>query len=236
MDQVRIKLSVSYDGATPASVGWPDLRELLDRAVEALCALGGVSAGEIHVLDVQEGSVVPVLGLPPRAAVAARALARGPSRRWTPEQRRRVEPFYALMRERGATARIGARKLNDVVIPGPTDTYELKEQAELRGKVMRVGGNKGRVRMLFDLEGAVVCDAGREVAAELGKHLYKEVVVTGITTRDAKTLAMLGMTIHQVDPAVRRRSAAQAFRLIDEAVGEAGVGFDVLGAVKESRG
>lgn len=235
MDQIRIRLRVAYDGATPASVGWPDLREIVDLAVDALCALGELQPSEVHVLDMQTGSLVPVFGVPARARAAAQMLARGPTRRWSAEQRQRVEPLYAFARERSATLQIGARRLSPVLIPDPTESWALHERAELPGRVMRVGGNKGRVRIDFELDGPLVCDAGRDLSRELAKYLYQNVVVTGDTRRDPVTHALLGMTILGAQPANKKSSTAEAFRLIDEAVGGAGVGFDVLGAVRESR-
>lgn len=235
MDPVRLKLRFSRDGLTPATLGWPALRELIDVSAAALAGLGGFSTKDVHLLDVLSGSVVPLLGLPPEGRAAARRLSLGPTPRWTGEERAAVEPLYALVRAQGYTMQLGARVLRPVQIPSPTTTWELHERTSLRGVLQRVGGPEGVAVLVLEHEGTLSVKVGREQAKALGSYLYATLDLEVEATRDGVTGVIKHLTLQSFTPAPPKLSAAEAFRKLDEAVGGWGEGFDVLGAARGAR-
>lgn len=229
------KARIEREGLEPATLGWPELRSFIDVLLDAVASFDGPRPDQVSLSDIRRGSVTAVLQVSGPMTRSFELLRRGPSKAWSREQRRRVEPLYQFARRNQVEMSVGARVLRPVIIPDETRTWILREWGELTGKVMRVGGNEGRVRLDVEGEGPFICDAGEDAAKEVAHHLYERVVVSGDITRDVQTFALVRMTIHQVRGAPQRLPASEVFARIDAIVGNSLDGFDVLGAARAER-
>lgn len=235
MDAV-LKVRIEGEGVTAGTWSWPQLRDFMDTFIPALAAMpGGPRPTEVVLLRVAEGSVVPCLSVPASAVDAARALARGPKRGWSVEQRQRVEPFYAFTREHKATVSIGQRRFQPVVVPDSSSVWTLREHGEVRGRVHSVGGRALRAKIEIPAEGIVPCDGEAALICALGAEITRDVYVEGVLERDAATGALLGMQMHRWRQAPQRRSAKEALRAIRDLVGPSLDGFDVEAYVGKLR-
>lgn len=225
-DFVRVKLKLEYPGASLADFGWVELRDFMDALLGALASMPG-EPDVTHMMPVAvtNGSVVPVVQMPREALPAFRKLQAGPRPRWTRDMHRATQPLYAYLRDRNATVHAGVRTLKPFTVPDGSPRWQRHEQTTMLGKVHRAGGHEGKVEIVFEHDGRVVCEAGPELAARIANHLYQPIYVEGECVRDAGSGALLRFRIEDfrsgahVDP-------LEGLRRIHDLLGDALADFD----------
>ena len=224
-----IRLHLTGEGMNLEELGWPDLREFLDLIVDAIGAQpGGPKPNQVLPLAVKAGSAEPRLRVPRSAVGAVDRFRRGWNKNWTVEQRRSARPVYDFLEKRGARLETGVRKLQPLVLPKSLTDWEVVSMSSLQGEVTRAGGKQGNVEINFDRDGWVVCQAGRERARILGKHLYERVEVIGEARRDSVTGKLLRFRIDDqrfLDP-LRPGSILDWARELNEELGDSLSAFD----------
>ncbi len=188
----RTKFALHIAGVHRDQFGWHALRDLFDAYVTALAAMpDGPAPDQVVLLGIGEGSAVPTFSAPRRTARAMAILARGPTRQWTHDQRRQVEPLYGVVRQTGVSLSAGQRRLRPVFIPDLATACRLREETELRARVQTVGYAVLHAQLDFDLHGVVRCDGPAEIIRALGQRLHGPVFVGGVARWDMDTGALL---------------------------------------------
>jgi len=131
--------------------------------------------------------------------------------------------------------KVGTRSMKVVNLPDPAQAWAIHEQATLCGKVLRIGGERGRIRMQFDFDGTQDCDAGVELAEKIAPLLYKRVELSGVVRRNIRSMDFLGMKVESFALPIPKREAADIFRELDEMFGDRYQNFDVIGAIRAGR-
>jgi hypothetical protein len=197
-----IKVKFRLEGASYETASWAELRNFVDKLVEALAAMdGGPSPTDILPIAVKEGSLIPVMRLPRQEGLrATKQLCRGPTRRWSLEQRRRADPLYRFLEQHGYGLTCGVRTMRPVQVPRDRPDWRIRQAMSLEGEVRRAGGARGGVDMVFNQHGHLHCKAGREISKALAARLYDRVSVSGVAETDPATGALLSFRIENFRP------------------------------------
>lgn len=197
---VHVKFHI--EGLDFEQASWADLKEFMDRLLPALAAMdGGPELSEVLPVSVVAGSFVPVLRAPRDRLPGIYRFRKGPTRLWSPEQRRKAGRVYEYLDSRSLRLSCGVRAMREVTTPTGRADWRLREWMTLEGEVRRTGGSKGRVEMGFPDHGHIHCVAGREIAKSLAPRLYERVVVSGFAERDVQTGAIMSFRIENYRPA-----------------------------------
>jgi hypothetical protein len=232
----RLVLRLDYEGASVAGLTWRELRDLVDAFTAAVGEMPQhPDVAHVIPIGLKEGSVAVELAMPAETRRVALALARGPTRSWAPETHRTAEGLYQIFRSKGATVTLGQRKFHPFVVPDVGDTWYVTERTTMLGEVRRVGGAKGRAEVTFGLDGRITCDAGRERAAELGKHLYQRAYFTGVARRDISSGTLVSFSIEAFDP-IDPVPVAELPARLAALIGDEMEDFDVDAYLREHRG
>jgi len=196
------RMKFRLEGLDHEDVSWAHLSVFVDHLVQAIAAMdGGPQATEILPLAVDNSGPHLVIGLPKEPGQkAVRQLHRGPTRRWTPQQRRRADPLYRFLETNQYRLACGVRRFKTIPVPKDRLAWHVHESMSLHGEVRRAGGPGGGADMVFREHGPLHCDATREVSKRLGAHLYGIVTVWGHAETDPITGALLSFRIHGFRP------------------------------------
>lgn len=172
----------------------------MDALHEALRALGGDGVEFVIPLAVGAGSVQSKLRLPQTQRRSLERLRTGPNRSWTPAEHRGTNRFYGYLRERNIVALCGERKLKPVHVPSSTQSGIAREVTSAVGRIEQAGGLEGRVRVMFEAWGRVHCDAGQQLAKQLGGRLYERLLLHGVRESEPESGTILRFTIRTFEP------------------------------------
>jgi hypothetical protein len=113
---------------------------------------------------------------------------------------------------------------NKVVIGAPHHDKQARtvEEAELRVRVYRVGGEPARLSAIADVDGAFTASLTHELAEAIANHLYKEIDLVATIER-AEDGKIVDAIVHQFHPVEEADSEAQVWR---DWFAVAGAGWD----------
>lgn len=195
-----IKIHLDFEGASPDTFGWPLYREFMEAFVPALAGMrGGPSASRILPGPVEAGSAMPVLRVPDDSTYALQRLRRGPTKDWTDRERQAAQGLYKFLTRRRITAGVAIRGDRPVPFRLPEPESAVAQYETLEAVVRSAGGLQGKVHLEFDEDGLRACDAGILLTYSAGRLLYHRVRVSGKSSRDARTGAILEFVLEQIE-------------------------------------
>jgi hypothetical protein len=200
------RLRIDIVGPRPSEVDIEDLATILDDLKKAVagCLLANKDAPEpaarISLVDVVEGSDGLVFEVQPQAAAAISTLSRAlRSRSYGDLPSASHSALYRINQftaKRAWGIRIRAKKSVgvepvEVIEPDhvdpPTNRRTLSGSTNLLGRCLRVGGaTTPRAELRLTNERLLYVEVTENVARELGKRLYDQVVLGGEAVWDAK--------------------------------------------------
>ena len=236
MKRTTVKLKLDYEGASPETVGWPQMRQFMDAFARAMRAMpGDTDPKSMLPVGVEEGSFVLLVAMPDIARAAVWQLRRGPDKTWTTGMRQATAPLYRFIREIGATVTdITGRKPAAFKLPEDVETWSVRQFEALEGEVFRAGGRDGDVEVRFDFDGLVTCKVGREHAAALGGRLYQRVIIEAETRRSRETLELESVEVLTVKSAHKSVPVADGIAELRRTLGD-DFCFDVDELLRERR-
>lgn len=240
-DYTDVVIELEYEGASPASEGWPGLKQLMDAITKALKSMPeGPEPEEIVPVSWENGCIACGFKMPTEKFGAMETFAKGDSPDWRPEMRRGCKPFWDYAKKRGAAVSFQAGGLDlPVRISGTVQRdrrpWLSREYTTLRATVIAAGGIQGDVSLQFDghRAGKVVCAVGRDMAADIAAYLYKKIDVHGRATVDVVRNAVKAFEVDDFTPIITDTETLDRY---DRLIGDALDGFDVGAFMREQRG
>jgi len=251
----KIRFSVKGEGLTLEEMPLPHLiqiLQLIERAVTSFPSGPEVATSEstfVSLTGVFESSAGFEVSAPPPLVAPVREIAIAVERGETAKLPRSVvetlHELSAAIVKRRWTLQIEPRR--DLNIPAATISEALPVAAPpkrrplegtttLFARCVRVGGREPRAELLLLTSTRLLNIAvSQELARELARFLYDEVVLEGSASWDADTLAIESFVLHRVG-SYRKAPLELAFQELKKIANGELDGLDALALVRELRG
>ena len=119
-------------------------------------------------------------------------------------------------------------------IPPVQDKNNIRGHAELFGQCIRVGGDTPKVRLRLANGLAISADTNIQLAKDVAKHLYEDVMVSGEAIWDAETWVLVSFKLQSLE-ACDLPTPSAAFQKLAELVGNSWRNVDAVSFVRELR-
>ena len=181
----RIRVKFEYDGASPSTLRWTQMREMIEAIVEAVHNTApDVDADAIIPLEVRPGSVAFAMKAPENINDALTRLAARPIDRDAPKLLAVAKKYKAQISV--ASHRGRWRPLQ--IAPSPTEHTTITSTSSYIVFVENLGGAEPRVRLRLPNDEMWSATATEELVLALGPHIYREVRASLRSKFDAATL------------------------------------------------
>lgn len=202
MRRPRVRVKFDYEGASPRTLKWSQMRAMVEAIAEAVHnASPEVDVDDIVPVEVKAGSIEFEIQAPARTSAALTKLSKTPLNGAAPK-------LKALVRELGAEVYVAGQRSAWRALSFEESVLRVKSRIASTSTfvvfVEDIGGADPRVRMRLPNDEVLIAKADEDVILKLGPYIYREVRATLRSEFDAETM----------EPQTRRLLAFEPFELM----------------------
>jgi hypothetical protein len=159
---------------------WSQLKLFLDELIHAISVMpGSIQSDAMMPVKIEKGSLAVRLRGREDFSRADHILRAGPDQTWSLEMLQGTHGLYSFLNKRRynlSSRHISAADAQVIPFRQPerVSYSNIVEIGHRFGRILRVGGKEGHVRVEFDdpLLGVITCVAGQSLAKKIARHLY----------------------------------------------------------------